>query len=189
MSREINENYPVVKEDILGKYQNMDLFFQECIEALYGKENEININCFLPRNIIKNKGNNDLSSLGSLEGKTGIYIFLDSESIPVYIGIGGQKVNGQDLKIRLAQELRAYVTKNEKTKYARDTGATLSKNIQVIDKLLMGNNILPDNSIETIKKFNIIALIVGEINEEENVLKARALETVLISLYGPKYNK
>jgi len=157
---------------------------------LYGikNENENKINCFSPSALI-NRSRYKLAILNPLKDKTGIYIFLDSEFVPVYIGIGGQKTNGQNLKIRLGQELRAHVKKGQSTEYSKDSGATLSKNIQEIDKLLTQEDISADTSIETIKGFKIITLAVGDIDCEKDVLNARALETVLISLFHPKYNK
>jgi len=187
----MNNNYSISKESILSKYKKMDKFLKDSIHALYGEDNEIKINCFLPCNIIGRSGSNSYSCFISLKKKTGIYLFLNNDDAPVYIGIGGEKVNGQDLKTRLQQEINVYVQKNSSlsTIYAKNTGATLSKNIQEIDTVLENKKVLPDNSIEKIKTFSILTVIAGDINNKEDVIRARALEMVLIALFHPKYNK
>ncbi len=184
----INENINISKNDILNKYKKFDKYFRDCLDALYGEKNNITINCYLPCNII-NKQKYKLEILKLLEDKTGVYIFIDNENIPVYIGIGGQKQNKQDLKTRVSQELRAYVTKGKTTSYSKDTGATLSKNIQEIESILQNQKITPDNSIELIKSFSLLTITVGEVTIKSDVLKSRALETILIALFHPKYNK
>ena len=179
----INDDISISKESILSKYKSINSFFKKCLEALYGKNNSISINCFLPCNMIKEGTNNDLKVLMPLKDRTGIYIFLDSNSIPVYIGIGGQKINAnQGLKARIGQELRAF--KNE-----GDTGTTLSKNIQEIDSLLENKKITADESILRIKSFSLLSIDVGDIAIEVDVFKSKSLETILIALYHPKYNK
>lgn len=174
----------IPKKSILDKYSKMDAFYKSCIDDLYGNSKELEIKCYLPKNIINDAGkNNNLSCFNELETKTGVYLFLENQT-PVYIGIGGEKVAGQDLKTRIGQELRAYAKKEVETKYSKDSGATLSKNIQEIDL-----NISPDDSVEKIKTFKLLAICCGNVSEKEDVLKARALETVLIALFRPKYNK
>jgi hypothetical protein len=187
----INDNYSIAKDSILAKYKNIDVFFRDCINALYGEGNtNIEVNCFLSSNIVVKNSKYKLSILNSLKTKTGVYIFLDNESIPVYIGIGGQKVNAkQDLKVRISQELRAYCQNNVTTNYSKDSGATLSKNIQNIDTLLTNNQVSPDDSVETIKSFSLITIAVGAITDENSVNNSQALETILIALFHPKYNK
>ena len=189
----INENISISKEQIQTNYQQMDIFFKNGISALYGDNVEENfeVNCFLPCNIIKESGKNSYKCFNTLKNKSGVYLFLNNNTEPVYIGIGGEKLNGQDLERRLIQEVNVYVKKdsNFKTKYAKNSGATLSKNIQDIDSILENNEVTPDNSIERIKLFSILTLSVGKINDKNSVLKSRSFETILIALFKPKYNK
>jgi hypothetical protein len=179
----------ISKDNILKKYFQMDDFFKSCINALYGDSEKPEIKRYLPKNIINDVGkDNDLSCLNELSTKTGVYLFLEDQ-IPVYIGIGGEKAEGQDLKTRINQELRAYAKKGVKTKYSKDSGATLSKKIQKIDLLLLNKKISPDVSVEKIKTFKLLVICCGDVSKEKDVLKSRDLETVLIALFHPKYNK
>ena len=183
----MNNNYSISKESILAKYTNINSFFKSCINAFYGDYNTgIEVNCFLPCNIIVNGANNKLSILNILKGKSGVYIFLDSDRIPVYIGKGGtsKKLTGTDLKSRVGQELRA-----------GSIGNTLSKNIIDIESELQNKNISKEFSIDNlIKNFSLLTITVcdrvanNEI-DEVNILKAEALEMVFIALFHPKYNK
>jgi len=178
----------ITKDKIIGEYKNMDSFYINCIEGLYGKYNK-NINFYNLSKIIKQNADNDLTDLKKLNSKTGVYLFVNKTNEPVYIGIGGEKVNSQDLKTRIGQEFRAYTKKGEVSKYSKDSGATLSKNIREIDNLLENKKNSPDNSIEKIKSFSLITITVGEVKTKKDVLKSRALETILIALFHPKYNK
>lgn len=187
----ITETISISKDEIFAKHSQMNQYFMDCIKALYGESVQgVDIKCFQPSNIIKDSGNNNYSILKGLEKRTGCYVFLNNLQIPVYIGIGGKKVNAtQNLKDRLSQELRSYCKENATTSYSKDSGATLSKNIQEIDSKIESKNVTPDESIEMIKSFMIIVIVVGDINKDSDVLKSRALETILIALFHPKYNK
>lgn len=187
IERNTISDYIISKDTVLNDYQNMEIFFKAKIEELYNKNNSC---CYLYPSKIINQNKYKLSSLANLKNKTGVYIFLNQNSIPVYIGIGGQKIGGgQDLKARISQELRAYVTNKQTTHYSKDSGATLSKNIQEIDSLLNNSIVTPDNSIEKMKVFTVIVIIVGDLNNKYDVLRSRALETICIALFHPQYNK
>ncbi|PIE80805.1 MAG: hypothetical protein CSA15_01485 [Candidatus Delongbacteria bacterium] len=221
MKSPINEKILISKDDILSQYSSMNKYFIKCIRALYGESiDDVKLDKFNPSKIINDNGNNNLSSLDILKDRTGVYIFVNNEKVPVYIGVGGKKVEGQDLKTRIGQELREYRASEEdtgttsskeiknielqpnneeidfdesteKVKSVKkgDTGATLSKNIQDIECLLMNKEITPNESIKKIKSFNLITISIGSIVDKEDVKKARVLETILISLFNPKYNK
>lgn len=188
----IKETISISKNEILAKHSQMNQYFMDCIKALYGEcVQGVDIKCFLPCNIIKASKQNNYSVLEDLKKKSGCYIFLNKEQIPVYIGIGGKVLNKQDLYKRITQELSSYVKKgsNQKTEYAKNSGATLSKNIQEIDALLTNNQVSPDDSVETIKTFGLITINVGSITVKNSVNNSQALESILIALFHPKYNK
>jgi hypothetical protein len=189
----LTETFSISKKALLEKYNLINRYFLDCIMALYGENiQSVDLKCFLPCTIIKSAGQNKYSILGEAKKKTGCYIFLNQEQIPVYIGIGGKVANSkQSLYDRIIQELSVYVEKgsNQSTMFTKDSGATLSKNIQEIDSLLTNTQITPDNSVETIKSFSLITIIIGEITCNEAVEKAQALEIILIALFHPKYNK
>ena len=172
----INDVISISQEKILEKYSKMEKFFINIIKELYAGK----IRSFCMKGIIK-ENRNDYKELKILNNKTGCYMFL-CEGVPVYIGVGGKNVNGRDLYKRVTQQCRKYDNKS-------DTGVTLSKNIQTIDELLGEKNVSPDYSMEKIKSFDLIPIVVGEITNEKDVYKAKALETILIALFHPKYNK
>ncbi len=188
----INDKYFIKKDDILKKYNSINNFYMDCLLTLYGEpKKNITLYPYSPFNIIKPKGDNNYSCLDALEGKTGVYIFIDNKRFPVYIGIGGKKLDGQNLKTRVSQELNVYVEKGstQTTIYAKNSGATLSKNIQEIDSLLLNTSILPDNSMKTIKSLYLLVIPVGSISNQTDVTTSKCLETILIALFHPKYNK
>ncbi len=184
----MNDNYSISKDSILTKYSNIDDYFKNCINALCGEKNTgIKINYFLPCNIILNGGSNNLSALDALKDKAGVYIFLDSDKIPVYIGKGGtsNELTGKDLKFRVGQELGKGNPHN-----------TISNNIIDIESKLQNKKITSRVSIDKfIKNFSILTITVCDrvINNNEidkvNILNTEALEIVLIALFHPKYNK
>lgn len=174
--------------ETLEKYQNMDRYFRDVIAALC-ESNDSNNSKFLIKRYDSCHG---IESSEDEVGKTGCYIFL-CDGIPVYIGVGGHKIykkkkkkqnqnckkKNWDLQCRVKQELQK----------CTNTGATLSKNIKYIDALLENKEISVDASAEKIKKFQLITIIVGERNNENARENAKKLETILIALFHPKYNK
>ena len=174
----------ISKEIILNKYSNLCSFFISSINALY-EETDSSVSCVefndINEEIIKlNCRSNEekKSKFCKLRGKTGVYIFIENE-IPVYIGVGGIGKN-DDLINRINAETRSYPTSNN---------ATLSKNIQDIDKLLLNTHISENDSLDKIKRFKLKVLVVGDKDIDSNKDKSMALESVLIALYNAKYNK
>ncbi len=183
----ISDNIILSKDSILNRYQNLDVYFRDCLEALYGKDNGVDIKCFLPCNIINNTGKNSALALNSLIGKAGIYIFLDQDLVPVYIGKGGTSSStaddAKDLKFRINQQLGGGNRHN-----------TLSNNIIEIESLLSNNTITEDESIEYIKSFSLLVISSGDRRKngslfQDSIDNANTLETILIALFHPKYNK
>jgi len=187
-SLKIIETISISKDEILEKYSQMNQYFIDCIRALYGEcVQGVDIKCFLPCNIINKNGENFLSILDCLKGKAGVYIFMNNDSVPVYIGKGGtsSSINkkAKDLKFRIGQELGSGNKHN-----------TLSNNIITIDSMLSNNTITESESIEHIKCFSLIVISSGDrINDgslvQDSIDRANNLETILISLFHPKYNK
>lgn len=184
----IKEVISISKKEILEKYQDMDKYFRDILEALW-ESNDSNNGKFLIKRYDSSHG---IDSSEDEVGKTGCYMFL-CEGVPVYIGVGGHKIykkkkkkqnqnckkKNWDLQCRVKQELEK----------CTNTGATLSKNIKEVDALLEGKEMSADDSVEKIKKFQLITIIVGERNNEDDRYKAKVLETILIALFHPKYNK
>lgn len=114
-----------------------------------------------------------------LKNKTGVYIFVEN-TIPIYIGVGGTGKK-DDLRTRIKAETRSYSTSNN--------NATLSKNIQEIDSLLMNTKVTEVDSMNKIKGCKVMVLVVGDMSDDSNKDKSIALESVLIALFNTKYNK
>jgi len=168
----IKEIISISKEEILEKYCEMDDYYKNIIKALYGEKLD---RYDLDFTINEYKAGFTIDDLNNEKGKVGCYIFIE-DMVPVYIGVGGTEKRG--LKDRIAQERRKFEKEGK-----GDKGATLSQNIQEIDGLSA------EESVEKIKKFQLIAIIVGERDKRCDRYKAQALEAILIALFHPKYNK
>ena len=172
----IKEIISISKEEILEKY--MDDYYKNIIKALYGEKLDI---YDLDFTINEYKAGFTIDDLNNEKGKVGCYIFIEKE-VPVYIGVGGIGTK-KDLRNRVRQELKSS---------DKDTGATLSRNIQKIDALLehkKKEEVTPENSVNKINTFDLVTITVGKLNDSYSVEKAKALETILIALFHPKYNK
>ena len=175
-------NQVISKENILAQYTSLDLLYIDAINIIYGdkgtiisslkfsdiKNEIINIKC--------SSKNIDLQKC-SLKEKTGVYIFILNKK-PIYIGVGGTG-NKDDLKTRINAEVRTFPTNNN---------ATLSKNIQDINKLLLQKETTEQDSLTTIENSTLLVLNIGNMTVE-NKVKSKSLETVLIALFKPIYNK
>lgn len=188
MSKDDTVKIKEVITEILEKYQNMDKYFRDVIAALW-ESNGSNNSKFL---IKRYDSCHEIYNSEDEVHKTGCYIFLEQfdekcekkigkddcflfleKLVPVYIGVGGTGTQ-KDLRYRVIQELH----NSEK-----DTGATLSKKIKEFE------NISADASVEKIKNFHLITIIVGERDKRCDRYKAQALEAILIALFDPEYNK
>jgi hypothetical protein len=174
-------NQLISKKNILEQYHTLDLLYKDAINILYGEKGKIIKEVIFTDitneiiNIRCNLKNNNLKKC-SLKEKTGVYIFI-LKNKPIYIGVAGTG-NSDDLKTRVNAEVRTFPTNNN---------ATLSKNIQDIDKLL-SKEITEEDSLKLIKSSTLLVLNIGNMTEE-NKLKSKSLETVLIALFKPIYNK
>ena len=175
------------KTEILTTYQNMDSLIKKAIEILYS-DNWDNYNPFeniiIFENVEESLINKDCrkkidkeSNKCELSGKTGVYVFIN-ENLPIYIGLGGIGKN-DNLRTRLNAEVKTTATHNN---------ATLSKNIQDIDAVLLNREISAEESLNKIKNSKIIVFVVGDMTDE-NKDKTKMLEMALIALFKPRYNK
>lgn len=113
----------------------------------------------------------------NLYKKTGVYLFIDKDGNPVYIGVGGKSTE-RGLVSRITQELKKHGTGGQ----GYDTGATLSKNIKEIEQI-------DENEAEKIiKNLNLTILIVGSNSNLRNRRIAQVIERMLIAACNPKYN-
>lgn len=98
------------------------------------------------------------------------------------LGVGGIGKN-DDLYVRVRNECKIH-----SKSYSEDTGATLSINIKKELELL--NQYKDDNQIKSlINSFRIIAINLGKMNVSSNQDFANYLESLLIILFRPKYNR
>jgi len=179
---QISENLCINKYLIIKHVENAVNIVKKIILDLY-ESNPKNkfIHYFDAKKIMENlrSDSKDYTFLDKLKHKTGAYIFL-YENKPLYIGVGGIK-NKDDLKTRVKNECKIYGETKEKS-------ATLSKNIQDIETAL-GNTDKVKHHEKLMKKFQIVAIALGDMSIKNNQQLAIILETILISLFHPKYNK
>jgi len=135
----------------------------------------------LAKDIINIKGDNNLEKLNPFKKDIGVYIFLDEDNFPVYIGVAAEKESKHSLRDRLQKQFNCNLS-----------NSTISKNISTIEKIY-GNSI-DDETLEKKKLLllkyapKLLVIPIGELNEPENISKALELEKLLISLYNSKYN-
>ncbi len=115
--------------------------------------------------------------------KTGVYIFLDNDNIPVYVGVAGKVGGDHDIKQRLQKQFNC-----------DNTNATLSINIEEIESILQSIQIncpKKKDKKELILKYasKLLVIEVGDISSADEVQKAQSLEILLIALFNAKYNK
>lgn len=186
----VKEELCYSKQTIFKNCKAMSPSLKIYVEALYDTT---------PENVVKKsysvsgffdvKNKIDFTKLNSdsdMRNKTGVYLMLD-KGVPVYIGIGGRKVNKDGkgegrLLTRIKQEMRDF-----KFGGGSDSGATLSKNIQTIETLL-GNKTDDILAKKIIRNLDLIVFVVGSDNLSQNIKRSINLEIVLISLFHPKYN-
>jgi len=171
----------MAKELITDKFDLLNNLFKDVINAIEeDKFSNGTLLCAQPNKIISATSQNNYDTIISTKETVGIYLFLNSDGLPTYIGKGGtsRSSNGKDLYFRLQQELGSGNKHN-----------TLSNNIKEI------SNVSEEQSLELIKSFTLKILILGNrTNSSENInkeiiLKSEAIETLLIALFDPVYNK
>ena len=166
----------------MKEYNNLDNLFKNVIKTLYGQESPMEFKKVLSTNIININGENNLKSLNEFDGSTGVYIFLNKNHIPVYIGVAGKQGSTHSLKDRLQKQFNCH-----------ESNATLAKNIVDIESLLQ-NKSIPNSSVKDRKKLiseyapTLIIIDMGTLNNS-NVKNSLALEQILISIFNSKYNK
>lgn len=143
-------------------------FLKESLSSLNDKP------AYLASDIIKDQKNR-YKILKNLSQKAGVYVFLDGKNA-VYVGVGGTTPE-HGLNKRIRQETKKYGKG-----IGCDTGATLSKNIQEIERTDA------EGAKAIIETLAINTLIVGCSSDLDDRHKAQLLEKFLISLLNPKYN-
>ena len=129
-------------------------------------------------------GNNNLRKLDSYSDKSGVYIFLDEDNIPVYIGVAGKIGGMHSIKDRLGVQLKCDLS-----------NATLIKNILSVNVLLQDtkhqenttNNEFKKLILEFSPRFIVISL--GNVTHDSSVKNANVIEQSLIAIFNSKYNK
>lgn len=128
----------------------------------------------LNKKVIKH---NRYDFLDDTKSKTGVYIFINSESVPVYIGKGGVGEK-DDLKRRIINEC--------KLNPEEDSGAIPSKNIKK-HFLLLNMPKTESEIIAILNSWKVICIPIGD-KVENNKAMATYLESLLILIYKPKFN-
>ena len=185
----------ISESEILNKYSNLNEKVKFIIEKLYDDsidEHELKLfNITIKKirlsDMIKLNIQNSYKNLEFVQKKTGVYLFLDKDENPVYIGFGGRGEK-QDLKERI----KKHFSGNESV-------SKLIRNIKEIENYLNNTN-LEDTEFKNILLDYTPFLIVIDCGDmyknkismeknEDNVKFAQALEVILIALFNSKYNK
>ena len=206
----------ISESEILNKYSNLNEKVKFIIEKLYEIDkyqeeykvtNEIKIKTILVDKELLEKNN---SFLKDYKNKTGVYIFLNNNNIPVYIGFSG-KGKKQNLKKRIENQLSAkdnnysnIVTNIIKIEKELDYINLKNhfNNIEDIIEILRlredyhkkRTEILPEIDFKELQRIllkytsSLIIVCIGSKENEENVKFAQALEVILIALFNSKYN-
>lgn len=177
----------ISKDEILTKYRNLDKKVKNIIQKLYtidkyDKEYQVeNFDMRIKKvkieNIINENGKNSYKKyLDFIKEKTGVYVFLDKNNKPLYIGFGGQIDKEQSLYERISsKQLSSNDTLIKNINEKENCGSDTSKSCER-KKLLL-------------KYTSSLIIIDCGIQIEENVRFAQSLEVILIALFNSKYNK
>jgi len=187
LKNDINISYEVIMET----YNFSHPYIEETISLLFSKQKKpsqnISIKSFKTQDIISipteenQKPDNNLKPLDEFKDKTGVYIFLDKDKNPSYIGVAGEKNAKQHLRKRLEQHFNC--------------NSGLSKNIIEIENLLNNIKIKPTNNRRILKDLileyvpNFLVIEVGTLEDETAVKRSLNLEKCLIAIFNSKYNK
>lgn len=184
-------NIPIIRlQTILTEYDALSEYFKSAIKAIFNGESDLfEVIDVKANTLITDDNRNNLARLSACKEKTGIYVFLNREDQPLYVGKGGTSRNNdgnaKDLSYRISQELRGYNGNSQNT---------LSKNIMDVDSILYDKQITMEDSINKIKNMKIRILVTGSRLENgtvniDMIKKVEALETILIALLPAIYNK
>lgn len=191
----IKKQIVISKDEILNKHKYFDLRVKNIIEKLYDDsidEHElkffnIRIKKIELSDMIKLSIQNSYKSLEFLKKKTGVYLFLDKDENPVYVGFSGRGEK-QDLKEKIIK----HFSKNKSV-------SKLISNIKEIENYLNNINLGDTEFKEILLNYTPFLIVIDCGNmyknetsmekNENNVKFARALEVILISLFNSKYNK
>ena len=185
----IKNNIDISYEYIKKNYNFKSIFIKETISILFEKQKLSNneyvkqyrtADIIIEPNDKELKPYNNLKPLDAYKEKTGVYIFLDINNIPVYIGVAGEKNSKQHLRKRLEQHFNC--------------NSGLTKTIIEIENLLKNKKfkktedrkILKKKLLEYCPKFLVIDC--GNLNND-NVQESLDLEKCLIAIFNSKYNK
>lgn len=185
----------ISKDEILTKYINLNEKVKFIIEKLYDDsidEHELKLfNITIKKirlsDMIKLNIQNSYKNLEFVQKKTGVYLFLDKDENPVYIGFGGRGKK-QDLKERI----KKHFSGNESV-------SKLITNIKEIENYLNNTNLENTEFKNILLDYTPFLIVIDCGNmykdkismekNEDNVKFAQALEVILISLFNSKYNK
>lgn len=213
----IKDQIIISKDTILGRYNNLDTKTRCIIEKLYEisefdkeyklEDFDIKIKKIKIDQKIKNI-NKNYNELDFAKKRVGVYIFLNEENIPVYIGFGGRG-NSNDLRDRILNQFSArdngYSNLVEKIiKVEKKVYINLKNKISDIDDLIKkleerkkaikeNQEIIPEIDFSRLQDVllsytsSLIIINCGG-KEEENIKFAQALEMILIALFNSKYN-
>ncbi len=179
----IQEEIIISKDEILSKYQNLSTYVKNVINAIYGEDiSGIDLKCFYSSTIINTDGKNNMGVLTSYKKKTGVYIFLDNNSMPVYIGVAGKIGGEHSIQKRLQKQFNCH-----------KTNGTLALNIAEIEEAYgtnIGNTSKKDRKNLILNYApNLLVICVGELENDDDIRTSLSLEKILISLFNSKYNK
>lgn len=186
----INEKIEIkiTKENVIFQANKLCKKTRKIIESLYSS---VECNCvydcskirkIIEKNKVKKANRQKCERyelLANIAGATGVYIFLDTNKIPIYIGKGG--IGKQDdLATRVRNECKIYPVE--------DSGATLSKNIK-LEKKLLGITLSYEETVQIINGLRVISIKVGKMIHAKNQRYASYLESLLIMLFNPRLNR
>lgn len=177
-------NIRIEKQKVLTTILHLCERTKHIVHSLYTGDGEfLTVKCSVVRELIesnqKGKKHNPFNMLSGVRGATGVYLFIDNDGVPVYIGKGGTGKK-DDLAIRVRNECKIFP--------CEDTGATLSKNIKGQHKLL--NQELGDSKVACmIRELEVTVINVGKMTDSDSQSFAAYLESLLLLLFKPKYNK
>lgn len=191
----IKKQILISKDEILKKHNNFDLRVKDIIEKLYDdsidkyelKLSNITIKKIRLSDMIKLNIQNSYKNLEFVKKKTGVYLFLDKDEKPVYIGF-----SGRGKKQYLKERIKKHFSGNESV-------SKLIRNIKEIENYLNNTNLEDTEFKEILLNYTPFLIVIDCGNmyknetfkekNEENVKFAQALEVILIALFNSKYNK